>query len=386
MSIIQVVPRLGHAHRAHRRGVGVGDRGALDALLIPLRHTHLVHAVGDLDALGVEVRQAGEGEGPVTICGHLHRLTRGGTVCEELDRHGVGPDPVLVIGVVPHLLSGDRGLRVLHSVRDRPRVTVLRDLDRIVVATSRQLAVLDALLGHRVGDRLTLSRVLVQALKDVAPGAILSVTVQGDRVTRGHTVGVQLHQHGRSRVSVNTGPGLRHRDRHLPSDRVRHRETTSSSTRVGRGVARHLVLRDRVGDLLAGLELGQAREGALPFALGIQRQRLIVHDLTVGEEPDRHRVRTLAVLVVVVAPGLGDLDRRTLQAVSKRDSPVRRVLGQRHILSLRIENVTGRCRHLRHPVGAQRQVPKLRLAVSTRGHVRNRLAVEVGHRLAIGGG
>ena len=207
-----------------------------------------------------------------------------------------GTQAILVITVVPNLHAGDAGLARRVAVGDGDEASFLIGLDLGGVFGHR-------IFGHGVGDQLAAS-IGIQIGEAELPVAVHV----GSHVNVLDLVAVGQQVHGDADrtlaiLVLSVAPDLLAAHRGL-DDLVGVGD--GEAVDVG-GVAIHRSLGDGVGDILTRLLHGQVGEGMLPLAILIDDDRL-VHLSAIGQQLHLDVGGALAILVLVVDPGLGHLD------------------------------------------------------------------------------
>ena len=301
--VVCVIPGLGHLDLGGVRRVLVGDGGAfhlggVDVLQV-LRQ-HFFNGVLDLLASHVS-GQVFEAVLPIALGGHGGRLSNLSVVdrlhgSHQVHGDAVGTQAILVISVVPNLHAGDAGLARRVLVGDGDEASLLIGLDLGGVFRHR-------IFGHGVGDQLAAS-IGVQIGETELPVAVHVGSHIGAVNLR--AVSQQVHGDADRTLAIlvlSVAPDLLAAHRGLDDlVGVGDGETIDAGF-----VAFHLIFGDGVGDLLTRLLHRQVGEGMLPLAILIGNDRL-VHLLTIGQQLHLDVGRPLAILVLVVEPGLGHLD------------------------------------------------------------------------------
>ena len=301
----------GHIHRFGFVGVGHGEADlhvAGHRRLVPLGHVDFAHGVGDLPALfflgqvcefcvpAVALLQDG------LLYGHI--------VGQQLHRHGSRAFAALVVAVVPDLLHADLGSLGRMGIGD--------DGDTVIAGIG------GAAYGIHAGHAGLLPGVvdLFPVRHDGQPHDHTDPVVfsfQGERLDRpavdvlgGLAVGQQLHRDGCGAqliLIVAVIPHLQHRQAE-PVGRIGvfDRGLGAIDLILADGVAFHRFFHEGVHDFVAVvLVLGQVFNLAGP-AMGFIQCDLFVRQHVVLHQHHGDRVGPLAVAVVVVAPGLHDLN------------------------------------------------------------------------------
>ena len=107
VTVVIVIPNLGHGHLGSLGNMGVGNGQAIDGGGVAL-HGSLGNRVNDLITT-VILGQASQRIGPAGGSGQLHGGHQS-AVAVDIDGNGLGTDAVLVICVIPDLVDGDLGL------------------------------------------------------------------------------------------------------------------------------------------------------------------------------------------------------------------------------------------------------------------------------------
>ena len=290
--VVSVAPDLLHGSRGGLRHVSIGDLGGVAVVsngVLEAFGQDFTHGVDDVLAAGL-LLQAGEAPGPgVAGAGEfLHSSRR--TVGQQFQFDAGGTDAVLVTVISPDLGTGEAGLLGLVAVGDH--------IAGLLVAGNRGRVILRHLdFGHRVNDVLAAGH-LVQ----VSPGMVPAVALaQGHSLALGNAVGVQLHLDALGLDAVLVAlvvPGLADRD----SGGGGIGAVDDVVAAYGGGVAFHCDLVDGVLLLNALHILGQVIEGPAPVV--ISANVLPGHLIAIGQQNDGNALGTLAVLVVLVIPGL----------------------------------------------------------------------------------
>ena len=282
-----VLPGLGDGNGGLLGSVGVSDVVAVDLGGVAL-DSLLLDGVVDEGAVILELGQIGKGPCPV-IAGDLLRVDNL-AVLQQIDGDGIGTGTVLVIVVVPGLGTGNGDGFGLMGVDDGV-ANALVALDDGHITGNVQL--LDG-----VGDDLAVC-VLVQLGERAGP---VVAVVQNQRLAGILAIGQQLDGDilGAEAVLVAVVlPGLGDGDGGL----LGSMGVDDVEAVVGGGVILDRLLDHGVLNGLALLILGQIVEGPGPAI--VSGDDLGVDDLAIGGQMDGDGLRTGAILVKVVVPGLG---------------------------------------------------------------------------------
>ena len=301
--VVGVVPELLAGDLSGSRRVLVGDGGALHlggVDVLQVLRQHFLNGVLDLLASHVS-GQVFEAVLPIVLSGHCGRLSNLVVVDRLHGSHQVhgdacGTQAILVISVIPNLLAGDAGLARRVAVGDGDEASLLIGLDLGGVFRHR-------IFGHGVGDQLAIG-VSIQIGEAELPVAVHVGSHIGAVNLR--AVSQQVHGDADRTLAIlvlSVAPDLLAAHRGL-DDLVGVGDGEAGD--LG-GVAIHRSLGDGVGDILTRLLHRQVGEGMLPLAILIGNGRL-VHLSAIGQQLHLNVGGALAVLVLVVDPGLGHLD------------------------------------------------------------------------------
>ena len=297
--VVSVVPELLAGDAGGCGGMAVGN-----AVTVHLGLVTFNGVLGDavLDLLTSHMSgQVFEAVLPAIVSSHGGRLSNLTVVdrlhgCHQVHGDAVGTQAILVISVVPNLHAGDAGLARRVAVGDGDEASFLIGLD--LGGVFRHL-----IFGHGVGDQLAAS-IGIQIGEAELPVAVhvgshLSLLDLG-------AVSQQVHGDAGGTLAIlvlSVAPDL------LAAHRGLDDLVGVGDGEVGDlgGVAFHRSLGDGVGDILTRLLHRQVGEGMLPLAILIDDDRL-VHLSAIGQQLHLDVGGALAILVLVVVPGLGYLD------------------------------------------------------------------------------
>ena len=298
--VVSVVPDLLAGDAGGSRLMGVDDVGALHlggVDVLQVLGQHFLNGVLDLLASHMS-GQLGEGVLPVAVrvSGHGGRLSNLAVVDRLHSSHQVhgdalGTQAILVVVVVPDLLAGNAGLARRVAVGDG----VALDLGGVFI---------HLVFGHGVGDQLAIG-VSIQIGEAELPVAV-HIRSHISAVDLG-AVGQQVHLDAGGTLAilvVSVAPDLLAAHRGL-DDLVGVGDVEAVDAGF---VAIHRSLGDGVGDILTRRLHRQVGEGMLPLAILIGNDGRLVHLRAIGQQLHLDAGGTLAILVVLVSPGLGHLD------------------------------------------------------------------------------
>ena len=296
--VVSVVPELLAGDAGGCGGMAVGNvvtvhlglvtfNGVLGDAVLDLLTSHMGGQVFEA-VLPAVLSSHGDGLGGLEV-DSLHSS-------HQVHGDAVGTQAILVISVIPNLLAGDAGLARRVAVGDGDEASFLVGLDLGGVF-------IHLFFGHGVGDQLAAS-IGVQISEAELPVAVHVGSHIGAVNLR--AISQQVHGDADRTLAIlvfSVAPDLFAAHRGL-DDLVGVGDGEVGD--VG-GVAFHRSLGDGVGDILTRLLHRQVGEGMLPLAILIDDDRL-VHLSTIGQQLHLDVGGALAVLVLLVDPGLGHLD------------------------------------------------------------------------------
>ncbi len=292
--IVSVVPCFHNGQAGLPRRVGVGHVVSVIRRAV-IFHRILGNRIRDFRAAGI-FRKVRKRPGPVVLFGHGHGINFG-AVSQKADRDLARTLAVLIVIVIPGLASADTHGRRRVGIGNQ--ITLCRipgDFGRIAI----RCCFLDGI------DILYASCVLIQLGKGIFPAVLIA---ERDRLPGGGSVLQQRHIYGIRTdpvLIVFIVPGFHNGQAGLTGCvGIGHIISV-----IGRSVLLHRILSDRVTDCGAVIIFREAGKVPCPVILSGHGQGL--HHIAVGVEPDCDALRSLAVLVIRIVPGLAasDIDGR----------------------------------------------------------------------------